>query len=72
MANDTLPKLLKRNAEISGDKRCFRKKDFGIWRVATWSDYYENVKNLSLGLMAPSLELGERVAIIGENNPQWY
>ena len=69
---DTLPKLLYRNSEVLGDSRAFRKKNFGIWQIGTWKDYYENVKYFSLGLISLGLEAGDRVAIIGDNDPQWY
>ncbi len=73
MQLDTLPKLLKRNFERWGDtKVAFRDKDYGIWNEYTWKDVYENVKYFSLGLISLGLKPGERAAIIGDNEPQWY
>ena len=70
---DTLPKLLKRNFERWGDTEvAFRDKDYGIWNEYTWKDVYENVKAFSLGLMSLGLQPGERAAVIGDNEPQWY
>lgn len=70
---DTLPKLLKRNFERWGDTEvAFRDKDYGIWNEYTWKDVYENVQAFSLGLMSLGLQPGERAAIIGDNEPQWY
>jgi len=73
MEVDTLPKLLKRNFERWGDREvAFRDKDYGIWNEYTWKDVYENVKYFSLGLISLGLRPGERAAVIGDNEPQWY
>ncbi len=73
MEFDTLPKLLKRNYERWGDGEiAFRDKDYGIWNEYTWKDVYENVKTFSLGLISLGLKPGERAAVIGDNEPQWY
>jgi len=49
-----------------------RKKEFGIWREYTWKDYYEKVKHLSLGLITLGFQHGDKLAIIGDNNPEWF
>ncbi len=73
MADDTLPKLLVRNFRRWGDSRvALRKKDFGIWQDYTWKDYYEQVKYVCLGLVSLGLERGDKVSIIGDNDPQWW
>ncbi len=73
MGMDTLPKLMKRNYERWGEREvAFRDKDYGIWNEYTWKDVYENVKYFSLGLISLGLKPGERAAVIGDNEPQWY
>jgi long-chain acyl-CoA synthetase len=73
MEADTLPKFLKRNFERWGESEiAFRDKDYGIWNEYTWKDVYENVKYFSLGLVSLGLGPGERAAVIGDNEPQWY
>lgn len=70
LAETTLPKLLKRNAETFGTRKtALREKELGIWQSYTWEQYYQNVKLLSLGLTSLGIEKGERVAIIGNNRP---
>ena len=70
---DTLPKLLKFNYGKYGDKKvAMRVKELGIWQEYTWKDYYENAKYFSLGLLSLGLEWGDKVAILGENKPEWY
>lgn len=70
---DTLPKFLKRNYESWGDSVvAFRDKDYGIWNEYTWKDTYEQAKHFGLGLLSLGLQPEDRVAIIGDNEPQWY
>ena len=73
MSEDTLPKLLRRNYKKYGDhKVAMRQKNFGVWNEYTWKDYYENVKYFALGLISLGLEPGDKVCIIGDNDPQWH
>lgn len=69
----TSPKLLTRQYEKYGDEKiAMREKDYGIWRTYTWKDYYGKVKYFSLGLVSLGLKRGDRVSILGENEPEWY
>jgi long-chain acyl-CoA synthetase len=47
-------------------------KDLGIWRRYSWKTYYENVKYFALGLMSMGIQPGDVVAIIGDNEPEWF
>jgi long-chain acyl-CoA synthetase len=68
----TFPKLLERNARAFGDRKvAMREKEFGIWQQFTWREYRERVKYFSLGLVSLGLERGDKVAIIGDNRPEW-
>ena len=70
--HDTFPKLLARNAERFGDRKiAMREKEFGIWQEFTWREYHEHVKYFSLGLVSLGLSPGDKVAIIGDNRPEW-
>ncbi|MBN2809206.1 MAG: AMP-binding protein [Deltaproteobacteria bacterium] len=72
MTGDTLPKLLQEQAENSGCRRpALREKEYGLWRSFTWQEYYEHVKNFCLGMVALGLKKGDRIAIIGDNRPEW-
>jgi len=53
------------------EKVALRYKYLGIWRDITWSDYLQNVRWTCLGLMSLGLRKGDRVAVIGENRPEW-
>ena len=69
---DTFPKLLLRNSEKWPEQVAMRKKDFGIWKEYRWRDSYENVSYFSLGLIQLGLRPGDKMAIVGENEPQWF
>src|SRR6266478_5594711 len=68
---DTFPKLLLQNAERFGERAALREKEFGIWRETSWGRYGERVLDFSLGLVSLGLEPGGKVAIIGDNRPEW-
>lgn len=67
----TLPQLLVKRAEIMGSRVALREKDFGIWQEYTWQEYLEHVKYFFLGLMSIGFQRGDKVAIIGDNRPEW-
>ena len=70
--HDTFPKLLVRNAETFGDRKvAMREKEFGIWQEFSWKEYHEHVKYFSLGMVSLGLQAGDKVAIIGDNRPEW-
>ena len=73
MEIDTYPGLLLRNYRMWGDKEvAMRQKDFGIWQNYTWKDEYENIKEISLGLVALGFVQEDKVAILGDCEPEWY
>jgi len=72
MTADTLPKLLKLQAEKYGNrKHALREKDYGIWQSFTWQEYYDHVKYFCLGMVSLGLERDDKVSIIGDNRPEW-
>jgi long-chain acyl-CoA synthetase len=52
-------------------KVALREKDLGIWQSITWAQYLEKVKYFSLGLIALGFRAGDRIAVIGDNKPEW-
>ena len=68
---DTLPKLLRHNAENYGSDIALREKDLGIWRSWTWQNYNDHVRKFALGLRALGVGEGDVVALIGDNRPDW-
>ena len=67
-----LPVLLQRNAIRYGDRKvALREKEFGIWQSVTWRQYFEHVKNFALGLRSLGFGKNDKLAIIGDNRPEW-
>ncbi len=69
---DTFPKLLMAKAAEYGDSKvALREKEFGIWQSVTWREYLEHVRYFSLGLISLGLQPGDKIAILGDNRPEW-
>jgi long-chain acyl-CoA synthetase len=69
---ETIPQIIKSNRDKWGHQTAMCMKMFGIWHQYSWQDYYDNVKYLSLGMIALGLNRSDVVAIIGDNEPQWF
>ncbi len=70
--NDTLPKNFLLRVREYGDQVAMRKKRYGIWQDYTWNEVYQHVSDFCLGLVSLGLKRGETVAIIGDNDPEFY
>lgn len=70
-ANATLPGLLAQHAADHPDDVALREKEFGIWQETTWAEYLNRVRSFALGLVKLGVEKGDRIAIIGDNRPEW-
>ena len=68
--NATLPQLLRRNAEKMPDRHALREKDLGIWQPYSWRRYWEEVRDLALGLAAAGFGHGDKLSVIGEHRPR--
>ncbi|PYN76406.1 MAG: long-chain fatty acid--CoA ligase [Candidatus Rokuibacteriota bacterium] len=64
--------MLRRNARDLRDRPAIREKDRGIWQTWTWGQYYEQVRDFALGLVALGFKRGERLSVIGDNRPRLY
>ena len=71
-ANATLPQLLRARASLHGEKLALREKEYGIWNPYSWSHYYEAARSVALGLLSLGIKPGDRIAIAGENTPEWF
>ena len=69
--NRTLPGLLAGHAASRPGEVALREKEFGIWQEITWAVYLARVRAFSLGLSELGVEPGDRIAIIGDNRPEW-
>ncbi|TAI65146.1 AMP-binding protein [Bradyrhizobium sp. Leo170] len=62
----------RQRAAMHGDKLALREKDYGIWNPYSWNHYYETARAVALGLLSLGIKPGDRVAIAGENTPEWF
>ena len=69
---DTYPKHLVRNREAFGERVALRRKDRGIWKSHTWSECYRQVELLCLGLVELGLRPGDKVALVGDDEPEGF
>jgi len=67
----TLAAVLRRNARTLPHAVALRHKDLGVWREFTWREYAERTIQVGLGLRALGVAAGDRVAILGDNRPEW-
>ena len=70
-SGDTLPGLLARHAADHPQEVALREKEFGIWQETTWAEYLSRVESFALGLVDLGVENGDRIAIVGDNRPEW-
>ncbi|MER2090889.1 MAG: AMP-binding protein [Sporosarcina sp.] len=67
-----LPKLLAERASKEENEVAMRQKHLGIWNEITWGEYFKKVEQLSIAFSEEfDFKNGEKLAIIGENRPQW-
>ena len=68
----TIPQLLRQRAGLDGDRLALREKEHGIWKRYSWSHYYATARLVALGLISLGIKPGDRVAIAGEDTPEWF
>jgi long-chain acyl-CoA synthetase len=71
-ATDTLPKLLRRNAQKYAKRIGMREKDRGIWQSHTWRECYGHVRDFALGLAAAGFKRGDKLSVLGDNRARLY
>ena len=72
MTESTLPRLLRRNAVQMAARPAIREKNHGIWQTFSWAQYWQEVRDLALGLAAHGFRRGDKLAVIGDNRPRLY
>lgn len=70
---NTLPKSFVALAQRYGtDRIAMRKKRYGIWQEYSWADSLAHIRDFCLGLVILGLQRGDKVSIIGDNDPEYY
>ncbi len=67
----TLLHLILEKAHLMPHEVAMREKRFGIWNPITWEQFRDLVECFALGLQCIGLSQGDKVAIIGDNKPEW-
>jgi long-chain acyl-CoA synthetase len=67
----SFPELFFKQVESRKDRVALRHKEYGIWKRISWRQYGKQVQEVAAGLIALGLEPGNRVAILGDNRPEW-
>jgi long-chain acyl-CoA synthetase len=65
------PDLFFHQVDRLGGRVALRRKDYGIWNRVSWTEYGDRVREVAAGLLSLGLEPGDRVAILGDNRPEW-
>lgn len=69
---ETFPAWIQYHAQHRGTRPAMREKDLGIWQTMTWQELAQEASLLAAGLASLGLEVGQHVAIVGENRPRLY
>ncbi len=65
----SVPALLRQR--VNDDGLALRVKRLGLWTSISWREYAARVNGLARQMIELGLEPGERVAVLGENRPEW-
>ena len=71
MLGHNLIDLIVKNAAEMPDEVAIREKRFGVWSPLTWEELREKVQRFALGLLTLGFGPNQRLAIIGDNKPEW-
>ncbi|MBI5931350.1 MAG: AMP-binding protein [Chloroflexi bacterium] len=69
---DTLPKYFLKTAKRLSGHAAIRKKRFGIWQEYTWHASFQHIHDFCLGLVSMGLQRGDKMSIVGDNDPEYY
>ncbi|MDY6881945.1 MAG: AMP-binding protein [Desulfatiglans sp.] len=71
MLEDTLLGLIVKNTDEIPDAVAVREKRYGVWSPMTWADFSKNIERFAFGLKVLGFNSNNKLAIIGDNKPQW-
>lgn len=67
----TTGQLLSQTTAANGSRVAMRHKTMGLWQEISWNAYHHEVRSIGAALVDRGLAHGDRVAIIGDNCPEW-
>ena len=65
------PALFFAQVEKYQDRVALRRKEYGIWNRISWTQYGQRVREVGAGMLALGSRPGDRIAILGDNRPEW-
>ncbi len=71
MPAETIPHKILRHGERTPDRPAYYVREGGAWKPTSWATYADEVKAAAKALIALGLEVGQPVAILGFNRPEW-
>ena len=67
----SFPSLFFRQVQKQQERTALRRKEYGIWNRISWAEYGQRVREAAAGLVSMGVQKGDRVAILGDNRPEW-
>lgn len=67
----TLPRMVLARGACYASHPVFREKTDGHYRDIGWHEFTEQLRARARGLLAMSVQPGERIAVMAPNSPQW-
>ncbi|MDQ7781444.1 MAG: AMP-binding protein [Desulfomonilaceae bacterium] len=67
----TFPELFFKRVGRKKDEIALRHKEYGIWKRISWTEYGKQVREVAAALVAYGVRPGDKVAILGDNRPEW-
>ena len=69
--NQNLGQIFRSQAQKFGKRLAVEKRMNGVWHGMSWEEYYNQAKQLGLGLYSLGIRKGERVSILSQNRLEW-
>ena len=67
----TIPQMFRAQVSTYGPRTVMKMKKAGLYRDITWYELEKAVEEAALGLIDLGVQIGDRVAILSENRPEW-
>jgi long-chain acyl-CoA synthetase len=71
MPGETIPAIFWNAAKARGDKVWMRQKELGIWRIWTWRQTAEAVREIGNGLLSLGFSAHETASVLSNTNVEW-
>ncbi len=71
MPAETIPHKVMLHGERSPASPAYHVRESGTWKPTSWGTYAGEVRTAAKAMMALGLEVGQPVAILGFNRPEW-